>query len=133
MLSLLLPLLQAVPAPGPSTVTITVVGPPRRIVTDAGAGGYQAFPDICRLRDGTLFCVFYAGYTHISHPNDRLPKGGRVCAVRSSDEGASWSAPTVVADTPDDDRDPSVCCLPDGTLLCNFFTYGLNGECDTCI
>jgi sialidase-1 len=113
------------------TVRITVDGAPRRIVTDAGAGGYQAFPDICRLKNGDLFCVFYAGYSHISHPSAALPKGGRVCSVRSADDGLTWSTPAVVVDTPDDDRDPSVMCMPDGTLLCNFFTYGLNGEADT--
>ncbi|HLJ56726.1 MAG TPA: sialidase family protein [Chthonomonadaceae bacterium] len=123
------------PAPtGPlrDSVRITVQLP-RRIVTDGGAGGYQAFPDICRLRSGELLCVFYAGYGHISQPNAEHPRGGRVCAVRSSDDGKTWSAPTVVIDTERDDRDPSVCCLPDGALLCNFFTYGRFGECDTCV
>lgn len=105
----------------------------QRIVTDAGAGGYQAFPDICRTRNGDLICVFYAGYSHISHPTPSLPQGGRICGIRSRDDGKTWSAPFVVADTPDDDRDPSIVCLPDGRLLVNFFRYGLNGECDTCI
>lgn len=114
-------------------VKVTVEGEPRRIVTDAGAGGYQAFPDICRLKNGDLLCVFYAGYGHVSHPNAGLPNGGRICAVRSTDDGQTWSAPWTVIDTPDDDRDPSLCCLPDGTLLCNFFTYGPNTECDTCL
>src|SRR5438067_2126594 len=114
-------------------VQITVEGPPRRIVMDAGAGGYQAFPDVCRLKNGDLLCVFYAGYGHVSHPNDQLPRGGRVCAVRSTDDGKTWETPAIVVDTPDDDRDPSISCLPDGTLLCNFFTYGRNGECDTCL
>ncbi len=120
-------------APVPVAARIEVDGPPRRIVTDAGAGGYQAFPDVCRLKNGDLLCVFYAGYGHVSQPSAQLPQGGRVCAVRSTDEGKSWSAPTVVVDTPADDRDPSIACLPDGTLLCNFFTYGQYGECDTCI
>lgn len=123
--------LQTGPNPASPRVHIGIEGFPRRIVTDAGAGGYQAFPDICRLKNGDLLCVFYAGYTHISHPNAQLPQGGRICAVRSTDEGKTWSPPWTVVDTPDDDRDPSVCCLPDGTLLCNFFTYGQNTECDT--
>jgi hypothetical protein len=128
ILALLLALLPASQA----TVDITVE-PSRRIVTDAGAGGYQAFPDICRLRNGELFCVFYAGTGHVSHPSDKLPKGGRICAMRSRDEGASWSEQVTIVDTPVDDRDPSICALPDGTLLCNFFTYGKFTECDTCI
>lgn len=113
-----------------NAVKITVETP-KRIVTDAGAGGYQAFPDVCRMKNGDLLCVFYAGYDHISQPNASLPKGGRICAVRSSDEGQTWGKAEIVADTEKDDRDPSVCCLPDGTLLCNFFTYGRNAECDT--
>src|SRR5438105_12176617 len=105
------------PQPG---VTIIVQGTPQRIVTEAGAGGYQAFPDVCRLKSGDLFCVFYAGYGHVSHPTAELPRGGRICAVRSADDGRTWSAPHSIVDTPEDDRDPSICCLPDGTLLCTF-------------
>ena len=43
-------------------------------------------------------------------------------AVRSSDNGQSWSKPVVVIDTAQDDRDPSVACLKDGMLLLNWFT-----------
>lgn len=114
-------------------VAITLLGPSVRIVTNTPPGGYQAFPDVCRLKNGDLLCVFYAGYDHVSHPNAALPKGGRLCAVRSTDEGKTWSVPWTVLDTPEDDRDPSICCLPDGTLLCNFFTYGLYGEVNTCL
>jgi sialidase-1 len=122
-----------IPAPEHTSVSVTVSGHPRRIVTDAGAGGYQAFPDVCRLKNGELFCVFYAGYTHVSLPNAQLPKGGRICAIRSSDEGKTWSSPQTIIDTSFDDRDPSVCCLPDGALLCNFFKYSANTAADTCI
>ncbi len=93
------------------------------ICHDAGAGGYEAFPDVVRLQNGDLLCVFYAGYSHISLPTDDLPNGARVCAVRSTDNGASWSPPFTVADTPWDDRDPHICQLRDGTLICNWFTY----------
>jgi len=114
-------------------VQIVVERPARRIVTDAHAGGYQAFPDVCRLKNGDLLCVFYAGYAHISFPKEGLPNGGRVCAVRSKDDGKTWSEPWTVVDTPLDDRDPSICCLPDGTVLCNFFTYREGGAADTMI
>jgi Neuraminidase (sialidase) len=90
------------------------------------AGGYAAFPDVCRLRNGDLFCVFYSGYGHVSTPNDRWPKGGRIMAVRSSDNGRTWGKPVVVLDTDQDDRDPSVACLKDGTLLLNWFTLHQN-------
>ncbi len=114
-------------------VMVEVEKPTTRIVVDAGAGGYQAFPDVCRLKNGELLCVFYAGYGHISHPNEKLPRGGRICAVRSSDEGKTWSAPSTIIDTPLDDRDPSAACLPDGTLLLNFFTYRKGGACETMV
>jgi len=98
---------------------------------DAGAGGYQAFPDLCRTRDGELLCVFYAGFAHVSlpayAPGGRLPancpNAGRICLVRSRDNGKTWSKPTIVVDTPRDDRDPSIVQLPDGTLLCNYFAH----------
>jgi Neuraminidase (sialidase) len=43
-------------------------------------------------------------------------------AVRSSDHGNTWGKPSITIDTPDDDRDPSVACLKDGTLLLDWFT-----------
>lgn len=92
------------------------------VCTDAGAGAYEAFPDVCRLADGRLFCVFYAGYDHVALPNEKLPLGGRVSGCYSSDEGATWTPASVVYDGPDDDRDPSVTQLSDGRLLCVYFS-----------
>jgi sialidase-1 len=103
---------------------VKVVTPSYKVIcADAGAGGYEAFPDICRCANGDILCVFYAGYGHVSLPNDALPRGARICSVRSTDEGLTWGAAQQVADTPWDDRDPSIACLSDGTLLCNWFTY----------
>ncbi len=92
------------------------------VCQDAGAGGYEAFPDVCRLLDGRLMCVFYAGYGHVALPNDQLPKGGRIAYCISTDEGRTWSPPNVLFDGPDDDRDPSIAQLKDGRLICNYFT-----------
>jgi Neuraminidase (sialidase) len=47
-------------------------------------------------------------------------------AVRSSDNGKTWGKPDVAIDTDRDDRDPSVACLKDGTLLLNWFTLHKN-------
>jgi sialidase-1 len=90
------------------------------------AGGYAAFPDVCRLHNGELLCVFYSGYGHVSTPKAQWPKGGRIMAVRSPDNGKNWSKPVVIIDTDQDDRDPSVVCLKDGTLLLNWFTLQHN-------
>src|SRR5512142_2130134 len=92
------------------------------VCRDGGAGGYEAFPDVCRLRDGRLMAVFYAGYDHVSLPSTRWPRGGRIDCAFSSDEGRTWTKPRVLYDGPDDDRDPSIVQLPSGKLLCNFFS-----------
>lgn len=95
---------------------------PVMVCTDAGAGGYEAFPDVCRLADGRLFCVFYAGYGHVALPNYPLPRGGRIACCYSSDEGRTWTPAETLYDGPEDDRDPSIVQLKDGRLLCNFFS-----------
>jgi len=101
-----------------------VIPPPVfvHVCEDAGAGGYEAFPDVCRLNDGRLMCVFYAGYGHIALPNTQLPKGGRIAYCLSSDEGQTWSAAQTLYDGPDDDRDPSIVQLKNGRMICNFFS-----------
>jgi Neuraminidase (sialidase) len=96
------------------------------VCSGEAAGGYAAFPDVCRLRNGDVFCVFYSGYGHVSTPNDKWPKGGRIMAVLSSDNGQTWAKPVVIMDTDRDDRDPSVACLKDGTLLLNWFNLKKN-------
>lgn len=98
------------------------------VCQDAGAGAYEAFPDVCRLQDGRLMSVFYAGWEHVSLPDEARPKGGRVSACYSSDEGRTWTAAETVYDGPDDDRDPSVVQLADGTILCNFFSLRKTGD-----
>ena len=94
------------------------------VVKDAGAGAYEAFPDVCRLKDGRLMCVFYAGYGHVALPNKDLPRGGRISYCISQDEGRTWSKAKVLYDGPLDDRDPSILQLDDGPLICNFFSLG---------
>ncbi len=101
----------------------TVAGERTVVCADGGAGLYQAFPDVVRLQNGELFTVFYAGFEHISLPCSRLPRGARIAAVRSRDNGKTWDKATCIFDTPWDDRDPSICQLPDGTLICNWFTF----------
>lgn len=98
------------------------------VCQDGGNGAYEAFPDVARLADGRLMCVFYDGWKHVSLPDDAHPNGGRISAVYSSDEGRTWSAPVVVYDGPHDDRDPSVAQLNDGRILLNYFSLKPNGE-----
>jgi hypothetical protein len=102
---------------------ITEERPPYRVISRGEAAGpYQAFPDACRLANGDLAVVFYAGYGHVSLPNAEWPTGGRICLVRSSDEGRTWTPPRVIFDDPEDNRDPHIAQLADGTLICSFFS-----------
>ncbi|MBN1943892.1 MAG: exo-alpha-sialidase [Phycisphaerae bacterium] len=99
------------------------------VVIDGGGGGYEAFPDVTRLDDGRLMCIFYEGYAHISPPKAGYPTGGKVMYVTSSNEGYSWSAPAVLHDSPLDDRDPSITQLSDGRLMTTYFTYDNGVSC----
>lgn len=98
------------------------------VCKDAGHGAYEAFPDVCRVADGRLMCVLYAGYGHVSLPNETWPKGGAIAAVYSEDEGKTWSPAATIFDGPDDDRDPSIAQLKDGRLICTFFSLRKTGE-----
>jgi hypothetical protein len=91
------------------------------VCRDAGAGRYQAFPDVCTLQDGRLMAAFYAGYGHLSFPCAQCPKGGRLSYCISTDQGHTWSKAETLCDTPEDDRDPSLTQLKNGRLLCCFF------------
>ena len=106
-----------------------------------GFVGWQA-PIV--LQDGTMLVGFSSGYWHASPPTAYFalnpaaleewrkigmptdvdaPRGGRAEIIRSTDGGKTWSRPTVLLDTPWDDRAPNFCQLEDGTILCSLFTY----------
>ena len=112
--------------------SLSATGATSRRITDTGPwGDYEAFPDVCRMANGDLYVVFYAGYGHVSNPRDDLPRGGAVYGLRSSDQGKTWSDPILVVDTPEDDRDPHVAQLANGDLLVSFFDsvyYTENGK-----
>jgi hypothetical protein len=100
---------------------------PAVISRGAAACSYQAFPDACRLKNGDILAVFYAGYGHVSLEADDFPNGGRICTVRSSDEGRTWTPPQVLFDDADDNRDPHIAQLDDGSLVCTFFSWRHTG------
>ncbi len=90
------------------------------------AGDYQAFPDVTRLRNGDLLVVFYAGDGHVTEKSNKYPKAGRICMVRSGDDGRTWSEAAILYDDDQDNRDPHINQLSDGTLICSFFNLQLN-------
>ncbi len=87
------------------------------VCMNAGAGGHEGLPDVCRLKDGRLLCVFYAGYAHDSPPNKVLPKGGRIVYCFSADQGRTWNHPLVMYDSHCDDRDPSLSMMSSDAIL----------------
>ncbi|MBI3923845.1 MAG: exo-alpha-sialidase, partial [Armatimonadetes bacterium] len=103
--------------------TLAMAGTYRALTRDGSWGDYEAFPDVCLLKNGDSFVVFYGGTGHVTLPSEKSPRGGAIYGLRSTGSGKTWSAPLLVADTPEDDRDPHVCQLRDGSLLATFFTY----------
>lgn len=92
-----------------------------RDITSRGAwGDYEGFPGVCRVANGDLIVVFYGGMSHMGYPHPSLPKNGRICFMRSRDEGKRWSDPETLFDSDWDDRDPAITQLKDGTLICAF-------------
>src|SRR5258708_4165715 len=76
-------------------------------------GGY--FPVLVGLHDGSLLAVFRGGAPHIG-------RGGRLDLASSSDQGKTWSARRTVIDGPEDDRNPALGQLKDGTVVLAFST-----------
>ena len=64
-----------------------------------GLFGYAAWPTVGRLADDRLAAVFSGG--RMMH----VCPFGKTVICYSYDEGKSWTAPTIIADTPFDDRD----------------------------
>jgi hypothetical protein len=90
------------------------------------AKGQGYFPVALRLADGRIAVVMRGGAPHLGIK-------GRLDMIFSSDEGKSWSKPTVVVDTPIDDRNPAFGQAKDGTLVVTFFRtarYDANGKYD---
>ena len=91
--------------------------PNRSRVAAVTSDRHVAFPGICLSKKGTLLVVYREGTSHASgNPDD-----GRIMLVRSHDKGATWGKPELVADDPTmDDRNASIACMADGTLVVLF-------------
>ncbi len=100
---------------------------PYKVISQGGdACEYQAFPDACRLKNGDIAVVFYAGDGHVTRSSEKYPNAGRICLVRSKNEGRTWSKPVTIYDDAIDNRDPHISQLNDGTVICSFFSLKLN-------
>lgn len=84
------------------------------------------FPKALRLRDGRIAAV-------VRSPGNHLGLDGRLDIVFSSDEGKTWSKPSVIVDTPLDDRAPAFGQARDGTLVVGYYrdaNYNEQGKYD---
>ena len=93
----------------------------RTITTRGEWGEYEGFPGVCQLANGDLLAVFYAGRDHADWPHPTLPRHGRICLMRSTDGGKTWSQPRTLIDGPDGERDPSISQLRNGTVICTYY------------
>jgi hypothetical protein len=92
----------------------------RRLVVS----GQGYFPVALRLQEGRIGVVLRGGGPHLSIH-------GRLDIVFSSDEGKTWTRPTVVVDSPADDRNPAFGQAKDGTLAVAFWRtarYAADGQ-----
>lgn len=88
---------------------------PIRVITQQ-PGNYHAWATMARLRNGHLLAAYSGG-----RENHVCPFG-RVEAMRSTDDGATWSWPQIIMDTPIDDRDAGIVETAKGSILVTTFT-----------
>lgn len=77
---------------------------------------YHGWPTLARRANGELLAVYSGGREAHVCPF------GRVELMRSHDNGASWSWPEVIMDSPIDDRDAGIVETAQGSLLVTTFT-----------
>ncbi len=85
-------------------------------VISRDANHYHGWPTLARTRTGRLLLAYSGGRE--SH----VCPFGRVELMTSDDDGANWSWPQVLLDSPIDDRDSGVVEAADGSLLATTFT-----------
>jgi hypothetical protein len=88
--------------------------------------GQGYFPVALRLQDGRIAVVLRGGAGHLGIK-------GRLDMVFSADEGKTWTKPSLVVDSPADDRNPALGQAKDGTLIVGYFrtaSYDEKGRYD---
>ena len=82
------------------------------------------FPVVVTAANGALVAVARGGAGH-------LGLAGRIDVIRSQDGGLTWTAPTIVADSETDDRNPALGLSARGTLILAYyqvFSYDTQGR-----
>ena len=94
-------------------------GTPPAVTQRLVVSGQGFFPVAQRLHDGRIAVVLRGGAIHVGIK-------GRLDMVFSGDDGRTWSKPTVVIDSPVDDRNPAFGQAKDGTLVVAFWRAAKN-------
>lgn len=77
---------------------------------------YCGWPTVARRKNGELWVTWSGG--RMAH----ICPFGQVLAMRSNDDGKTWTWPRVLLDGPIDDRDSGVMETAEGTLIATTFT-----------
>jgi len=88
--------------------------------------GYFAWPSVARMDDGTLVVACSGRRSHHVDP------WGKTVLCTSGDDGATWSEPQIINDTPLDDRDAGVVNLGGDRLLVTWFTSDTRVSLENC-
>lgn len=78
---------------------------------------YQGWPSVCRDENGVLYVV--SSSFRLAH----VCPFGKTAMYKSTDNGKTWSAPTVINDTYLDDRDAGILYMGNGRLLVTWFSH----------
>jgi len=78
---------------------------------------YQGWPTVCRDENGTLYAA------SSGHRLRHVCPFGKNLFYTSTDNGITWSSPTIINDTPLDDRDAGLTYLGGGKLLLMWFNH----------
>ena len=89
---------------------------------EEGIHNYFAWPSVVRLNDGRLAMVA-SGY-RLGH----ICPFGKVIISFSEDEGNTWSLPSVVIDTPLDDRDGGITAFGKSNVIVTSFNNSIEAQ-----
>lgn len=76
---------------------------------------YCAWPSIARTSGGDLIVLF-------TRTDEHLGPNGAILLSRSTDKGATWLKPSVILDSPIDDRESGITTLRNGTMVAHFWS-----------
>ncbi|MBP2326575.1 hypothetical protein JOF56_006960 [Kibdelosporangium banguiense] len=91
------------------------------VVATEPAGIEARFPDLIKLADGRMMAVYHSAAGHTE-------ANGVIKLTYSSDNGRTWTPPTVAVSNAYDNRDPKLTQLADGTVLLSFFQTDWTGS-----